>query len=154
VIPAGESLRVVAPERRSGGEQHPQHAIGGAGQEMIEPGQALGVGPLRVFDPEHERRLLGNAKGGLRQCDPQRIARPTGIFPLRQRLVGHELPEQADRSRVERSPRVLHQSAGGFLGIFRRHGAAQAGDAAGQLGGDSKGVALGKSFRAREHDAR
>jgi len=74
VIAARKTRWLVAPEGRARGEQHPQRAAGGAPQEVIDPREALGVGPLRVLQGEDERRGLCRGERDVGEGDPQGVA--------------------------------------------------------------------------------
>ena len=70
-----------------------------AAEQVIEPRDALGVGPLGVLDADDDRRALAREPDDdLRHREPERVARGAGVGHLGQRLVREEVREHLDAS--------------------------------------------------------
>ncbi len=94
VIAADEALALAAPERRAHQHHHEERPPVGAAEEVVDPGDGLGIRPLRVLD-EHGAGLRGGgAEDELRHREPQRVARAAGVDALREGLVRQEAREQ------------------------------------------------------------
>ena len=124
----------------------------GAAEEVVEPGKALEVRPLRVLDGDDERRLLRDADGHVGERDPERVTGGAGVDALGQRLVRDEARDELARARADDLD-LGEERIGGGHRVLETRALRDAGHTARDVGHDAERVALGKRLGAHERDA-
>src|SRR5580693_9731149 len=85
-----EAGGVVAPERWTRSRDDANGAPGGTREEVVDPGEALGVRPLRVLQDDDERLSPSDAEGHVGEDEPKGVAGAAGVVELGQRQVGRQ----------------------------------------------------------------
>ena len=143
VVAPDEALALAPPERRAHQHQHEERLVAGAAEEVVDPGDRLGVGPLRVLDEERAgldaRRRRARARSSRARA---RRARRAGSMPSGKGWLA--------RRRARRPPSWWWslRSATSGLGLLERRALGQAEERAQRVGGHAERLARGRTTRS------
>ncbi len=142
VVASLEARRLLAPESRPRRGEHEDRRAGRAGEQVVDPRQALDVGPLHVFENDDERVVPGHPDDHVGQDEPQGVARAARVVDLGEGLVGDEAGDELARRVRARDLAEGDEHVGRVERLLQRRALGDAGEPAREFGDDAEGVAL------------
>ncbi len=154
VVASLEASGVVAPERRPSRCDDANGASGRTREKVVDPREALGVGPLGVLEDHDEGLSPRDAQSHVGEHEPQGVARAAGVVELRQRLVGRQTREELARRVRARDLAHGDKDVGRVERLLERSSLCDSCQAARDIRHDAERLALGERLASRDENLR